>query len=112
MKSLAELLNQIKKPLISVSKNVGLYEAIDSTKTHIIYAPDTEPSQVETDNKKEIQTIQGSIDLFALPRDQELADDIQEALNEEGISFFLNSVQFEDFDKNNFIHYEWIFEVS
>ena len=112
MKSLTDLLEQVKNPLISVCDNVGLYEAIDSTITHVIYAPDQEPSQVEADNKKQIQTLQGTIDLYALSKDRSLFDDIQEALNEAEISFYLNSVQYEDLDKNNFIHFEWVFEVS
>lgn len=112
MKSLTELLNQVKEPLIQVSDNVGLFEAIDSTKTHVIYAPDQEPTQVEEDNQKQIQTLQGTIDLYAKSQDRALFDEIQEALNEAGIPFYLNSVQYEDYDKNNFIHYEWVFEVS
>lgn len=112
MKSLANLLEQVKEPLTSVCDNVGLFEAIDGTKTHVIYAPDTEPTQVEEDNQKQIQTLQGTIDLFVRPKEQEMFDKIQEALNEAKIPFYLNSIQYEDMEKNNFIHYEWVFEVS
>lgn len=112
MKSLDEILKKVRLALIKVSDNVGLYEANDATKTHIIYAPDNEPTQVNADNRKQIQTIQGTIDLYALKKDTFLFNEIQESLNKTGISFYLNSVQYEDLDKNNFIHFEWVFEVS
>lgn len=112
MKSLNDALETVKEALTGVSDNVGMYEANDGTITHIIFAPDSEASQSSEDNKKEIQTIQGTLDLYAKKKDISLFDSIQESLNDAGVSFYLNSVQYEDNDKNDFIHYEWIFEVS
>ena len=112
MKSMNDALESLKDALIEVSDNVGLCEAIDGTKSHLIFAPDSEASQSNEDNKKEIQTIQATIDLYAKKNDLDLFDEIQESLNENGISFYLNNVQYEDNDKNDFIHFEWIAEVS
>lgn len=111
MKSLSDVLMPVKSALLSVTDNVGLYEAVDATITHIIYAPDSEAGNLPLDNIKTDQIIQGTIDLFALNKDRQMADQIQQALNEAGVSFALNSIQFEDLEKNDFIHYEWVFEV-
>lgn len=112
MKSFSKTTEDLVTALLTVSKNVGQFEPIDATKSHIVWGVDSESSRVSSDNKKEIQGVQGTIDLFAVRADRGMADEIQAALNNAGISFFLNSVQFEDYDLNNFIHYEWVFEVS
>lgn len=112
MKSLSDVLMPVKNALLSVTDNVGLYEAVDATITHSIYAPDGEAGNLPLNNIKTGQIIQGTIDLFALNKDRQMADQIQQALNEAGVSFYLNSTQFENLEKNDFIHYEWVFEVS
>lgn len=112
MKSFDEILEPIKTALLSVSENVGLFEPIDATKTHIVYAPDSESNELPLDNAKTGQVIQGTIDLYATRADRTMAGSIQAALVESNISFSLNSVQFEDLENNDFIHYEWVFEVA
>lgn len=112
MKSVMSNLNPLKTALLTVSENVGLFEAIDATKTHIVYAPDSEGERLNLNNIKDAQVIQGTVDLYSLKKDVSMVDAIQIALNDAGISFYLNSVQFEALDKNDFIHYEWVFEVS
>lgn len=112
MKSISDALKPVKEALLSVSENVGLYEAIDATVTHIVYAPDSEAGELALDNIKTGQIIQGTIDLFAKNEDRDMADSVQNALNEVGVSFRLESIQYEDLNKNDFIHYEWIFEVT
>lgn len=112
MKSLTDMLSPVKNALLSVSKNVGLHEAIDATKTHIVYAPDSEAGGLALDNIKTGQIMQGTIDLYAEVADAWIFDSIQNALNDAGISFQLNSIQHEDMGKNDMIHYEWIFEVA
>ena len=112
MKSLNEMLKPIKETLLSVSENVGYHTPIDGSKTHIIYYEDSEASAVAADNIKRMQAIQRSVDLYAEVKDIGMFDEIQNALNEKGISFSLNSVQKNEPGTNKFIHYEWIFEVS
>lgn len=112
MKLLIEKLRPVKEALLSVSNNVGLHEAIDATKAHIVYAPDSEATSILLDNRKSGQVIQGTIDLYVKESERSLADDVQEALNAAGISFSLNSIQFEEIERNNLLHYEWVFEVD
>ena len=67
---------------------------------------------LHADNVKVSQVLQGSIDLFALPGDEAMFDQVQKALNEAEISFYFSSAQFEDLELNDFMHYEWVFELS
>lgn len=112
LKSLTEMLKPVKDALLSVSENVGRHFPIDGTKSHIVYYEDSEASEVAGDNKKILQAIQGSIDLYVKPEDISMFDDVQDALAGEGISFRLNSTQINETGVNGFIHFEWIFEVS
>lgn len=110
MKSLNEVLRPVKKALLSVTDNTGHYKAIDATKSHIIYAEDS-GTGLMADNVITAQSIEGTIDLYQLGKDN-LFDKVQEALNTYQIAFRLNSVQYESDEKRNFIHFEWVFEVS
>lgn len=100
---------EIENALLSVSDNVYHYEALKATPPYIVWAEDNETNMLNTDNKKTVQVIQGTIDLYTLNEKDELAEKIQSALNERDISFSLNSVQYED--ETTLIHYEWVFEV-
>lgn len=112
MKSFDEMLAPIKKALLSVSNNVGHFEANNANVTHIVYAEDAEGSSVSANNIKECRSIQGSIDLYALPKDLSIADEIEKALNNEDIYFSLETVTPYESDTKVFIHYEWSFEVT
>lgn len=112
MKLIIDALRPVKEALLAVTENVGMYEAVDATVTHIIYAPDSEAGELALDNAKTGQVIQGTVDLFAKNKDQGMADSVQHALGTAGISFRLESIQYEDLNKNDFVHYEWVFEVA
>lgn len=111
MKSLDELKQPIKEALLSVTENVGEFEPVDGTTTHVVFQLDTEPSSLSADNKKLEREINGSIDLYALHKDIGMADQIEQALNERQVIFHLNTVLSGDGAKRQFIHFEWIFEV-
>ena len=112
MRLVKDMIAEVEAALLSVSDNVGHFFPIDGNKTHIIYAEDTEASSQSGDNHKLAQAVQGTIDLYAKPDDVGMADQIQEALNKSRISFSLNAVLFEDDQKTQYIHYEWLFEVT
>lgn len=103
-------LKAIKEALLSVTENVGHYEAMDETDKYIVWQEDSEGSAVKGDNRKTNQSIQGTIDYYTKTDMDENVDKIQAALNAACISFYLNSVQYED--ETEFIHYEWVFEVA
>ena len=100
----------IPKILLTVTKNVGHYEAMEKTDKYIVWAEDSEGSSVEGDNKKRNQSIQGTIDYFTTQEFDPDVEEIQKVLSENEISFYLNSVQYEE--ESGFIHYEWVWEVG
>lgn len=107
------MLSKVKKipqTLLKVSENVGHYEAMKKEDRYIVWAEDSEGSSVEGDDQKENQSIQGTIDYFTKTEDDENVDKIQGELRASCISFYLNSVQYED--ETGYIHYEWVWEVS
>lgn len=112
MRLLKDMLAEVEAALLSVSDNVGHFFPIDGENTHIVYAEDTEASSQAGDNHKLAQAVQGTIDLYAKPDDIGMADQIQAALDKSKISFSLNAALFEDGQKTQFVHYEWLFEVT
>ena len=103
-------LKKIPEILKTVTNNVGHYEAMDVADKYIVWAEDSEGSSVEGNNRKINQSIQGTIDYFTKQDFDENVDRIQAALTAACISFYLNSVQYED--ETEYIHYEWVFEVA
>lgn len=88
---------------------IGHYDVMQKKAPYIVWAEDSESSSVEGDNYKVNQAIEGTIDLFTKTEYDPLIDAIQEALKEARISFYLNSVQYED--ETQYIHYEWVWCV-
>ena len=100
----------IPTTLVSIpGLSVGHYKNFKQEGDYCVWAEDTEPSAVSGDNRKVIQTLQGTIDFYTRSEFNPIVDAIQERLNTAGVSFYLNSVQYED--ETGFIHFEWVFEV-
>ena len=107
-------LNKIKSVLLTLKDehpevSVSHFTALRKTAPYIVWAEDSETSSVEGDDHKIQQAIQGTIDLFTKIENDALIDAIQEALITARISFYLNSVQYEE--DTQYIHYEWVFTV-
>lgn len=103
-------LERVKETLLTVTDNVGHYEAFSQTDKYIVWAEDSEGSSLEGDNFKLEQSIQGTIDYYTKSENDPNVEGIQAALKAARISFNLNSVQYED--ETQYIHYEWVFEVA
>lgn len=103
-------LEKVKDALLTVTDNVGHYEALTKTDQYIVWAEDKEGSSVEGDNYKLEQSIQGTIDYYTKNEDDPNVEAIQTALKAARIAFYLNSVQYED--ETQYIHHEWVFEVA
>ncbi|MCI8582373.1 MAG: hypothetical protein HFH13_04480 [Dorea sp.] len=102
---------KIRDALLTVTDNVGHYEALNVKEQYIVWAEDTEGESVHADNGKKAQVIQGTIDYFTRKDGDGKVDEIQKALDAaEGVAYQLNSVQYEE--ETGFIHYEWLWEVS
>lgn len=109
MKSLVTKLKKIRDVLVSCHHEVYHYKAPKGIQKYIVWAEDGEGDPLELDNNKVEQVITGTIDLFTKSEYDELIDTIQEALNQNSISFNLISVQYET--ETEYIHYEWRFEI-
>ncbi len=109
MKSLITKLKKIRDVLVSCHHDVYHYEAPKGLQKYIVWAEDGEGDPLELDNNKVEQVITGTIDLFTKSEYDELIDTIQDALNQNSISFNLSSVQYET--ETEYIHYEWRFEI-
>lgn len=103
-------IRKVKEALLTVSKNVGHYKAMKVDDHYIVWAEDAEGSAQGADNQKEEYSIQGTVDYFTKSDMDEMVEAIPEALNNAGIAFYLNSVQYED--ETDYIHYEWVWEVT
>lgn len=99
---------RIRDALLTVSKNVYHFEALEKKDKYIVWAEDGEGNSGHADNKKN-QVIQGTIDYFTKDDADPVVEEIQEALELYEISYKLNSVQYEE--GTEVIHYEWIWEV-
>lgn len=107
---LFQKINKVRDALLTVSDNVGHYEALNKTDQYIVWAEDGEGDSLQTDNKKKAYVIQGTVDYFTKTEDDSTVVEIEKALNEADISFALNSVQYEE--ETSYIHYEWVWEVA
>ena len=102
-------LTQVMEALLTVTDNVGHYEAMDKTDKYCVWAEDMEASSLEADNYKAGQMVQGTVDYFTKDEDDPNIENFQIAFNAAGFNWSLNSVQYED--ETGYIHYEWLFNV-
>lgn len=102
-------LNKIKDALLTVTNNVGHYTVMREADQYIVWAEDGQADAVWADDTMRAQAIQGTIDYFTKTENDLNVEKIQTALNNAGISFYLNSVQYED--ETKFIHYEWVWSL-
>lgn len=104
-----EKLLRVKEALLEVPAELFHYHAFKKPDQYIVWAESGEGQSLYADNRKCEQAIEGTIDYFTKTDLDPNLDAIQEALKSAEISFFLNSVQYEE--ETKYIHYEWKFEV-
>ena len=104
-----EKLKKVKAALLKASENVFHYYAFKKSDQYIVWAENGEGDSLRANNRTEEQVIAGTIDYFTKTDFDPNIDVIQEALQSAEISFFLESVQYEE--ETGYIHYEWRFEV-
>lgn len=84
-------------------------KAPDAAKPYIIWYEDGESNSFSADNAKKEQTMHGYVHLYTKTEFDPLTDDIQDALQQNGIGWALNSCQYEE--ETETIHYEWEFWI-
>lgn len=103
------MFSTLKAALLSVGVPVSRFTAIKKPDKYIVWAEDGQGDSEWADGKMVNQAIQGTVDYYTKSESDANFDAIQNALNDAGISFRLNSIQYED--STGFIHFEWLWEV-
>ena len=110
MLSLQSKLYQIGAKLATVTTNCWHYWRPVTAVPCLMWAESGEEDSFNSDNHKTEQNISGTCDFYTKTEFDPLIDEIQEALDEMGLAWSLNSVQYED--ETKMIHYEWRWEVA
>ena len=76
---------------------------------YAVWQEDSEGESHYSDNMKSEQVLELTIDYFTKTEYDAMTDTIQNALNEAGFAWILNSFQYEDETKLS--HYEWLVRV-
>lgn len=103
-------LNDIKTALLSVTSNVNRYDGTGLKGNYIVWAEDGQSESIWADNQMINQAITGTVDYFTKIENDPKVDAIQTALGAIGLSYKLNSVQYEKDTK--YIHYEWVWDLG
>ena len=103
-------LTNIRDILLTVTPDVSHYHAQNKPDKYIVWAEDGQKGSLYGDNQMTEQVIQGTIDYFTKQEYDPNVKKIQKALNDNEISYRLNSIQREE--ETGYIHYEWIFECD
>ena len=104
------VLTDLKAVLLTVTSKVYHFDATGAKGNYIVWGEDGQADSVWADGKMQEQTITGTIDYFTKTEYDPNFTAIQTALNGMGISYTLNSIQYETDTK--LIHYEWVFEIG
>ena len=80
-------LNVLKNALLTVTQNVGHYEAREKTDAYIVWAEDGQADSVWADGRMQEQAVEGTVDYFTKTENDTSVQSIQNALNNAGVSF-------------------------
>lgn len=103
------LLNDIKAALLTVTSSVRKFDGTGMVCPYIVWAEDGQQEAVWANSRMQSQAITGTIDYFTLLDNDSNCKKIQDALNDAGIAWRLESVQYEQTTKK--IHHEWVWSI-
>ena len=106
------LLTDVKAALITVLPT-KTFHAITPTGTvqpYLVWNTDGSGDSLHGDGRMLAQVVEGTIDLFDAKEYSTIFGQVQTALNDAGIPFRLNSIQYEVDAK--LFHYEWVFGIE
>ena len=103
-------LEVLKNALLTVTQNVGHYEAREKTDAYIVWAEDGTGISSWSDNKRKAGSITGTADYFTKTENDPNVGKIEAAFGSIRIGWRLNSVQYER--DTGYIHTEWVWEVA
>lgn len=103
-------LRELGEALMAVTPDCYHYKALQQSDKYIVWAEDGQADTLWADGKMQEQAIQGTVDYFTREEYDPNFAKIQEALNSIGVSWRLNSIQYED--DTRYTHYEWVWEMA
>lgn len=103
-------LKEIRDMLFEVTPNSFHQEAWQQTDEYIVWAEDSEADAVHTDNQKQVQILDVTVDVFTKNEYPEIIDKLQSKFNEKKIPWQLLSIQYEEDTK--YTHYEYLIQAE
>jgi len=102
-------LDEIKNLLLTVTINVYHQWAETDADEYIVWAEDGESGAVHADNRKEIQILDVTVDVFTKHEYPDIITRLQNAFNEAKLPFELLSTQYET--DTGYTHYEYLVQA-
>ena len=102
-------LDEIKNLLLSVTLNVFHQWADTDADEYIVWTEDSESGAVHADNRKELQILDVTIDVFTKDEYPDIIKRLQNAFNEAELPFELLSIQYEQ--DTGYTHYEYLVQA-
>lgn len=100
-------LKALKLSLVSLGVPVFHYYAPPNQKAPYIVWAEDEGNDFVAGNKHEEYVVSGTVDLYTMDEDSVLWSQINNSLNENTLSWYYNSTQYEE--ETGLIHREWVF---
>lgn len=110
MMSLQSKLRQMGEAFATVTANCFHYWRPVTDVPCLIWAESGEENPFYVNNHKAEQNIVGTVDLFTKSEFDPLVDDVQNVLDDLGVTWSLSSVMYED--ETKMIHYTWDWGVA
>lgn len=92
----------------AVTNQVGHAQRMKSNRYFVWQEDGT--NDFEAGNIHAEQAVTGTTDLFTKQEFDPWKEDFEQSLNQNGLAWYLNSVQYEE--DTGFWHYEWVWEVA
>ena len=102
-------LTDIKTALLTVTSSVRKFDGTGMVCPYCVWSEDGQEAAVWASDRMQAQAITGTIDYFTFIDLDPNCGKIQDALNDAGISFRFESVQYEP--ETKIIHHEWVWSI-
>lgn len=105
MMSITETLKEFYKIFYTLPCTVTHFTRAKATAPFMIWAEDGEEESLHANNRKAEQQVTGTVNFFTKTEFDPLIDAIQTILNDNTVSWLLESVMYEE--ETGLIHYTW-----
>lgn len=95
--------------LLEVTPNSYHQEAWQQSDEYIVWAEDSENGAVYADNRKQMQILDVTIDVYTKEEYPKIVERLQQAFNDNEIPYKLLSIQYEKDTK--YTHYEYLIQA-